>query len=301
MREQNIRIAYGTDMGLIGPTALSLDSAIRCTPGLSDVDILSVSLDHKATDLLRRIAANGNVSLHIHPMRDEHFESARHKGKHVPKAALARMFLPRLVDGRVLYIDGDTLVRRDLAPVFGTPLNGNLIGAVRDFGCSEALSRIRRGKSWSYKGATKDAIETVVAPYDADSYINSGVILMDCAAIRDEDGLAETMVQFERAAAFRTVDQDFSNALFKGRIQHLNPAWNASWGRSERHRSWIRQMGHEGPETFREKDGILHFHGPFKPWKALPRNRWKRNPLAVGAYKLALWSFRRRYPDVAFD
>lgn len=296
MHEHNVRVAYGTDMGLIGPTALSLASAIRSTPRLSDIDILAVSLDVAAKDLLRRVADKADVSLHIHSMTDKHFDSARPKGRHVPKAALARMFLPQLVEGRVLYIDGDTLVRRDLARVFDVSLDGNLIGAVRDFGCLQGLARVARGKTWSHREAT----ETLVYPYGAANYINSGVILMDCAAIRNDSALADAMVKFDQATEYRTVDQDFLNALFKGRIKHLNPAWNTSWGRSRLHRSWIAKLGHSGVETQREKDGILHFHGPFKPWRPLPRNRWKRNLLAVGAYKLALRSFQKRYPDVVF-
>ncbi len=283
-------------MGLVGPTALSLSSAIQSTPDLAKVDILSVSLDSKATDLLRRIADDRGIAIQFHPLKDDAFGSARHKGRHVPKAALARLFLPHLMEGRVLYIDGDTYVRRDLAEVYGISMDGHLIGGVRDSGSLHALHRISRGKTWSHLEETAK----IVAPSPVHSYINSGVLLMDCGAIRNEGSLAEGMLKFERAIGYRTVDQDFINELFRGRIKHLNPAWNSSWGRASLQRSWAKDHGCSGAELKEEKDGIYHFHGPLKPWHSLPRDKWKRSIYAVAIYKAALWSFRRRYPEAIF-
>ncbi|QUS35214.1 glycosyltransferase family 8 protein [Falsirhodobacter algicola] len=297
MTQKNTRIAYGLNMGLIGPTALSLWSAIRSTPSLGHVEILDVELTEAARDILRRIAGPAGVAITFHAMQDSDFDAARHKGRHVPKAALARLFLPRLVEDRVLYIDGDTLVRRDLAEAFTADLEGKPLGAVRDFGCLQGLDRVRRGKSWSHREVT----EQLVAPFPVEDYFNSGVLLMDCAAIRNEGTLAQDMITFDRAQEYRTVDQDFLNELFKGRVKHLNPAWNASWGRTAQQRTWIGLHGHDGPETQREADGIYHFHGPLKPWRKLPSNRWRRSIPAVARYKLALRSFRKAFPDVPFD
>jgi len=295
MDDKVVRIAYATDMGLVGPTALSLGSAIRVTPSLRHVDILACSLDSDAVDLFRRVASEGNVSLTLHPMGDEMFETARHKGRHVPKTALARMFLPGIVDGRVLYIDGDTLIRRDLAPLFASELDGKLIGGVRDYGVLAGLHRISRGKDWAYRTQT----EAVISPYPTDDYINSGVLIMDCAEIRREK-LDEAMVQFERATGYRTVDQDFLNELFKGRVKYLNPAWNASWGRASWQRGQISRHGHGGTEIRQEKTGIYHFHGPAKPWHSLSMDMWRRDPICIATYKIALYKFRKRYPDVTF-
>ncbi|WP_435166973.1 glycosyltransferase family 8 protein [Falsirhodobacter sp. 1013] len=296
MTKRNIRIAYGTNMGLVGPTGFSLASALSATPGVGHVDILSVSLTGEAVNFLQRIADDAEVSIQFHPLTDAHFRSAKPQGNHVPKAALSRLLLPDYVEGRVIYLDGDTWVRRDLAPLFDMELDGALIGGVRDYGRLRGASLLHAGRE-SDKGHD---VAKIVSPYPADSYINSGVLLLDCAAIRREAGIYEAMHQFQRAIKYTTVDQDYLNELFRGRIKHLNPAWNASWGRDARQRKWISAHGYSGEEVQHQKTSVYHFHGAEKPWQPLSKDKWRRRRYAILVYKLRLEIFKKRHPSKFF-
>lgn len=295
MLNNDARIAFGTDMGLLAPTALALDSALRTT-AISQVEILSVSLTAKAESILRLIADKREVPIQFHVMDDSAFAGVSAKGSHVPNAALARLYLPQLVDERILYIDGDTLVRRDLSEVFRMPMNGNLIGGVRDFSSLKKEVKFQSGRSWS----AREAVEHIVTPFPVESYINSGVLLIDCAAIRRENDLAEAMLKFDYADKYQLVDQDYINELFKGRILHINPSWNSSWGRQDLQTKWARKLGYTGSEVKQEPAKIIHYHGAEKPWRKMPRERWKRSFRAVLAYKVALRSFQRRFPGLSF-
>ena len=296
MKQRNIRIAYGTDMGLVGPTGFSLASALSATSEIGHVDILSVSLTADAVNFLQGIADDAKVSIQFHHLADTHFLTAKPKGNHVPRAALARLLLPDYVEGRVIYLDGDTWVRRDLAPLFNMELDGNLIAGVRDYGRLKGASRIRAGQEWD---KIYD-VEKIVSPFPADSYINSGVLLLDCAAIRAEAEIYDAMHQFDRATKYTTVDQDYLNELFRGRIKHINPAWNASWGRDAVQRSWTSIHGYSGVEVRYERTGIYHFHGAEKPWGPLSKDRWRRRRIAILVYKMRLEVFKKRHPSKFF-
>ena len=54
---------------------------------------------------------------------------------HISSAAYARYFIPQfVVEERVLYLDSDLVVNRDLQPLFDIPLKGKLVAAVGDAG-----------------------------------------------------------------------------------------------------------------------------------------------------------------------
>ena len=54
---------------------------------------------------------------------------------HISSATYARYFIPQFVaEGRVLYLDSDLVVNRDLQPLFDIPLEGKLVAAVGDAG-----------------------------------------------------------------------------------------------------------------------------------------------------------------------
>ncbi|GHB14410.1 glycosyltransferase family 8 protein [Salinicola rhizosphaerae] len=295
MQNHDVRIAFGTDMGLLAPTALALDSALRTT-SVSQVDILGVSLTLAAKNILHRIAGEAKTRLVIHELEESSFTGVTYKGGHVPNAALARLYLPHIVDERVLYIDGDTLIQRNLRSAFDISMGGSLIAGVRDFSRLKKECKFQRGRSWS----TRSEVEAIVSPSPIESYINSGVLVIDCAAIRREPTLADDMLKFERANKYSLVDQDYINELFKGRILHLNPSWNSSWGRHHLQARWAKELGYSGEEVRRESARILHFHGAEKPWRKMPRERWKRSLRASLAYKVAFYQFKKRFPDLSF-
>jgi hypothetical protein len=134
--------------------------------------------------------------------------------------AYCRILLPRLLDvPRLIYLDCDVLVFRDLSQLFDFELSpGKLVAAVPD---SETLSLA--DDSLAVARAMKLPPEG--------SYFNSGVMLMDLDALRKQDF-------FQRALEFlngwtrhyRFWDQSAINFLLHGQIDTLPEYWNrASW------------------------------------------------------------------------
>src|SRR5262245_9090868 len=134
--------------------------------------------------------------------------------------AYCRILLPHLLDvQRLIYLDSDVLVFRDLSDLFDRKLSpGKLVAAVPD---SETLS------------LADDSLLVARAmqlPTD-DTYFNSGVMLMDLDELRRQR-FFQRSVEFLNSWSrnYRFWDQSAINFLLHGHIEALPECWNrASW------------------------------------------------------------------------
>ena len=152
-----------------------------------------------------------------------------------PLLAWARIQLADLLPSHVsrcIYLDTDTMVRRDLVELFDMPLLGNPIAmAINNSVPPEVLSYLHS------------------IGIEPDRWFNSGVALIDVGAWR-RNGVVDGLIHCKRAmpAVLWFPDQDLLNKYFAGRILKLDPSWN---------RRDVAYM----------PDGqIIHFAGPIKPW-----------------------------------
>ena len=134
--------------------------------------------------------------------------------------AYCRILLPRLMDApRVVYLDADTLIFRDLSELFDLKLpTDKALAAATD---SETLTL---GED---SGTLANAMKL---PVDG-AYFNSGVMLLDLGRLRKEN-FAERALDFLEAQRghYRFHDQSAINFLLHGRIAELPEHWNrASW------------------------------------------------------------------------
>lgn len=200
---------------------------------------------------------------------------------------LARLLLPGLVAGRVLYLDSDILVRADIAELYDSPMGDAKIAAARDFRVLQ-LYCDADGDSEKLRSHRE-----VMGDRPVTDYFNAGVLLMDCDAIRRADGLSERMVDFEAASDFPLLDQDFLNFLFKGSVKLIGGEWNEIWGRT-RYRRKVLKGSYFDPVRDSEAK-IIHFTGPNKPWKPHRVSTLMSGKVwAALAYRRALKSLQRQ-------
>jgi lipopolysaccharide biosynthesis glycosyltransferase len=130
-----------------------------------------------------------------------------------------RILLPHLLDvSRLIYLDCDVLVFRDLAQLFDLELApGKVLAAARD---SETLS------------LADDSLTIADAsnlPREG-AYFNCGVMLMNLDELRKEDFFERAVEFFNRNSTYRFWDQSAINFLLYGHIDELPEYWNrASW------------------------------------------------------------------------
>jgi lipopolysaccharide biosynthesis glycosyltransferase len=241
---------------------LVLMSSIAAHPGNQGIPlhVLHSGLTATGRGLLHRHAARAGISLRLHAVTRP---VAGPVSGWVSAAVYLRLSisdtLPELT--RVLYLDADTLVLRDLRPLLATPLRGLAIAAVRD-PQNPVVGR----------GIALRAHARLGVPELRD-YFNSGVMLLDlpqCA----RSGLFPRARRFlARHRDLVTLwDQDALNVAADDAWLRLDRTWN-TFGIS----ALAAQPGyrHDDAEPYsplatlladEPRASILHFAGPAKPW-----------------------------------
>lgn len=124
------------------------------------------------------------------------------------KVALYRVFaydILRDVD-RILYLDSDIIINRPLREYYNLNLDGKLLGACKDLAVSKETEHLQ-----------------AIGFEMGRTYVNSGVLLMDLAAMRERvDKEALLQVAIRLAKSLRFPDQDIINIYFSDEIKLLD-------------------------------------------------------------------------------
>ena len=229
--------------------AVALRSAIETTSGRKTFYIIDCGLQpeekHKLESSIPQARAD-EVTLMFHPL------PPGSRGIKDPMWAKVDMLMhPSLLPvERILYLDADVLVRRDLKDIWRTDLGGRPIGAVRDIAFPighPGLPEVNRGRI----------------------YFNSGVLLVNLSLIRQR--LPEMRNAFAALQETLYKDQDFLNVFFPD-FYELDIVWNAgglgtyaswssvSWSSVDRDKIWP-----QGLAKLLVDPAIVHFTGPLHP------------------------------------
>ena len=180
-------------------------------------------------------------------------------------SAMSRLFigelLPQDID-RVLYLDCDTVVSKELTGLWNTNLKENIIAA--------ALEPTIYKEVLKYLGMD-----------ERNPYYNSGVLLIDLKAWRDKNvgqGIIDYYKNINSVSLF--CDQDAINGYLKGRIKTISPAYNLftnyryfSYDTLTKKAGWFRRIPRKVYEHAISHPRIVHFAGDERPWK-----RYNLNP-----------------------
>lgn len=292
-----VKVAYVTDRDFLRPTLVSAWSLLRHLNGPAELHVWGHGLEPSDwNDVRSVVAANPRVTLHGKDISHGYLDGAHGPQSYISAATMGRLFIPELIDGLVLYIDGDTLVTGDVSPAFGIDLDGACAGAVRDYSVAHWLADPREGLA-----ARKDRlaeIRRLMDPEPPGDYFNAGVLLLNCDTLRAEPDLLARVKDVVAASACSHGDQDHLNALFKGRVRYLDLAWNASWGRIRKHRRFLAKSGTPTHGVLPGDPVILHYHGPRKPWRDARRDPWSSRGRATLLYRRALRRFLHEHPHL---
>lgn len=179
---------------------------------------------------------------------------------------------------RILWIDADIIVQKDISALYNKDLNNAAIGVVRDMGSNNLIS---------------ECIDRL-SMQDDSVYFNSGMILFDLTAIRTHWTREIFINQMKGMCSKNLIypDQDMLNLIFEKNKLILPDKWNYQL------RSWSKIK-----TTELEKAAIIHFVGKIKPWNFEYENKvgaiwWKYYSLLNwqnGYYLLKIKNLYRRY------
>ena len=147
--------------------------------------------------------------------RVEHIMTYFKEVYHFSVPAYYRLFIASLFPqyDKILYLDCDIVVLGDIAELYNTPLGSNILGAAPE-------QHVQNTAEFRYYAR-------VALGLDPDTYVNSGVLLMNLEAFR-ESHIEEQFIELITKYNFDLLDPDqaYLNYLCRGKIHTLPNGWN---------------------------------------------------------------------------
>ncbi len=169
--------------------------------------------------------------------------------------------LPQSVD-RVLYLDGDTIVRASLADLYNTDMGHSVLGMV-----IEPTADHKRKQSLGINGA----------------YYNAGVLLIDLKKWRQEKTGQKILSYYKsHNGKLFANDQDAINGALKGEIYTLPPKYNFCNIYNQYPYRFLKKLVSPAEYLPRsefkdniENPVIIHYLGEERPWRASNTHKYR--------------------------
>lgn len=180
---------------------------------------------------------------------------------------LARLLIDKLLPNnidRILYLDGDTIVRGDLSRLWTLDLGNNILA----MGNEPTVDKNR-----------KNSLGLKNCPY-----YNSGVLLIDLKKWREED-VGNKIIEYykENGEKITAPDQDAINGALKGRIYSLEPKYNY-FNIYDQYPYWfisrLCDYKYYDKDVYLESKNnpiIVHYLGEERPWRIGNHHRFKED------------------------
>ena len=148
-----------------------------------------------------------------------------------------RLFIPSLFPtlSKCLYLDSDIVLNEDVAKLYFTDLEDNLVGAIPD-------ASVQLFSEFS------NYVEKVLE-VDHAKYFNAGILLMNLKKLR-QFNLERRFINLINRVTFKVAqDQDVLNYLCKDQVKYIDKRWN------------VMPLGEKMSDPF-----LVHYNLMFKPW-----------------------------------
>ena len=271
----SVSVVCAADQAYVVPLAATVRSAIESLSRERRLDLFVIDDGIRAWSRLRLHASWSDPRVRVHWIRlDPALLPSVPVSGHVSRATYLRLLLPWVLPeslGRVIYLDSDVVVRRDLSELWELPFDGRSLLAAQDvvlpFIDSE-LALPRPAAAAPHIVAARPIANYRELGLDPRAkYFNGGVLLVDLARWRHEH-LVDELLRCLRANEphVRFWDQYVLNVVFHGRWGELDLRWNRQ-SLIFRYPSWeASPFDRETWERARADPWIAHFTSHEKPW-----------------------------------
>ncbi len=250
-----IPLVFITDNTYSLPTGVAIQSAIQSKNEETHYDI-SVIIYRVSRENQERLLsqARPDVTIRLIEASDIDIERYQEKGYYVSPSSLLKFNIPDLLPDlkKVLYLDGDILVKQDLAEFFNTSLKKTYVAGVRDM-AGEVIACMQDKLSLT-------------------RYMNTGIMLMNLDLMRQEN-LTERLYQVKKDhPEYCCMDQDVFNFVFRENITWLPPKYNLMFANLAGLHLPIEDVNHfygtryDSYEDMVDDAYVIHLTNERKPW-----------------------------------
>lgn len=195
---------------------------------------------------LKETAKYYNVNIYIYIIKKEFINAAKKASctkSHLSDAIgiiCFRFIAPQIINSinreKILYLDVDIIVKKEINNIFKLDLKEKIVGAVEDVS-SDVLSNI-----WKTK-----------------KYFNAGVLLIDINKWRNEN-ITEKCLEMLNSNKFIYLDQDILNIVLNNNVNYISPIYNYQYS--------LSRIFNKGCACKKLNNDVIiyHFIGSDKPW-----------------------------------
>ena len=282
-----MKLVYGINSRYLFPVCVSIWSVWKNASRPVDITIFEDGISPSDFDVLKRLenTCKGLGSINVVPFHLGQFKDYyKITTTKFPAIILLPLILPNQFNGRVVFIDADTLVLSDIWKLLETDLQEKPLGACTDIGHIDRflkfispktieLFRFRNKNVIAWKRMRELERILTLGYIPGENYFNAGVLVMDCDRIRK-------MPNFKDLSSFEGLiphlrfypDQDRLNEFFANNWSQIHCKWNspAKLKKYTRHgKDSVRFASDDFKQQIQEayqNPMIWHFMGRKKPW-----------------------------------
>jgi lipopolysaccharide biosynthesis glycosyltransferase len=269
MQESIITIVLSTDDDYIPYLSVCIESIIANTTSQNNYDI-SI-LDGGVSDLNKKYICSlsiknvqivfVDVSKYINSDNENIFTTTLH----FSVATYYRFFLPNLFKNvdKLLYLDCDMVVLRDISELYCIDIGRNYLGATRDIAVIQMVENEMPDAKKSLS-SLRSYITNDLGLVDYTDYFQAGCLLFNLKEMR-QDGISGKFIKkLTELKTPRYVDQCIMNSVCNGRIHFFEQNWNYTWHIPMYDTRWFNHISKPHNENYKnasEDPYVIHYTG----------------------------------------
>lgn len=168
-----------------------------------------------------------------------------------------RFFLPEIFPNlnKVLYLDADTLVIKDIAPLFSINMGNNYLAVTHD--CEVVRMSNLGGDKYSDYFTQKLKVKI-------EKYFQAGVMLVNLAQMRKGNITEKLLSALIKIGTPKFVDQDILNMVCQNNVQFISQNWNYTWHLQlcdKSYQKYLPKVLNAQYKAAKDNPYIIHFTG----------------------------------------
>jgi lipopolysaccharide biosynthesis glycosyltransferase len=244
-------VAFICDSYYVIPTAVAITSLIcnKNPDTYYNIYVIAANLSEMEIEKFYEFKGS-NADIHIIKASLKKLEGIP-KFLHITSTSCLKFELPNLIphQDKVLYLDSDVIIQKDLSELFETNINDFYAGVIKDIGLIDNDLNIK-------------------------NYFNSGIMLLNLKLMRENDASA-ALFNIRRSVDNLTyVDQDCFNILFEKKVKLLPIIYNCFYNFFLKHKDkysldYINKFfetNYLSLDDIKKDSCIIHLVSYDKPW-----------------------------------
>ncbi|MCF2870961.1 DUF4422 domain-containing protein [Octadecabacter sp. G9-8] len=272
-----VNVAVSADRAYLPHAAAMVRSLLDHANSARPINLffLHSGLDPGDVACLRDMVMRARRDVSFHPINTgTPFDKSYRSSSRGPSNTTYNRFLVfSLLPGldRLLYLDADMIITRDICELYDTEMGDAQIGAVTDWIMTRTLAGPTRTADPEVPDLRAYHRETLgLTDAEIARYFNAGVLLINFVAMKDPVKIGQRLMKAARDGRYMFRDQDILNKMFKGSLHQLDARWNVFNSRDHAYAQVPRALWQRA-RVARADPWIVHFADRgSKPWNAGP-------------------------------